>query len=293
MSFSVGNSYSLAMRIWSESKILSGKQICKWLLNNELRFCFIRMNKEPQCWHPLCVTQTMKFLRAAMVTFLAVSIPMGLTVVKANSVVLTQGNYSYDVGGEFQAVTSPQSFLNYYVPSTIVDGGFETFCIETTVTFNPGNTYSYTLSNTDSQGRQLSEGAAFLYYEFAKGTLPGYDYNTANTASDKALRKTDAGLLQAAIWWLQGNQIYSDGKYTTPTTFNNSFYALAISTLGSAATSANNGKYGVEVLQLWDATGKDHQNQLVLVPDGGMTAGLLGIGLVGMFLVQSRRRKSS
>jgi hypothetical protein len=239
----------------------------------------------------------MKFLRAAVVTFLAVSIPMGLTVVKANSVVLTQGNYSYDVGGEFQAVTSPQSFLNYYVPSTIVNGGFETFCVEAAVTYNPGFSYSYILSNTDSQGRQLTEGAAFLYYEFAKGTLAalaGYDYNTANTASDKAQRKADAGLLQAAIWYLQGKQTYSDGKYTTPTIINNPFYALAISTLGSInATNANNGKYGVEVMQLWDATGKDHQNQLVLVPDGGMTAGLLGMGLVGMFLVQSRCRKSS
>jgi len=43
---------------------------------------------------------------------------------------------------------------------------------------------------------------------------------------------------------------------------------------------------------MWDGT-SPAQNQLVLVPDGGMTAGLLGMGLVGMFLVQSRRRKSS
>jgi len=123
--------------------------------------------------------------------------------------------------------------------------------------------------------------------------LTGYDYNTANTASDKALRKTDAGLLQAAIWWLQGNQTYNDGSYQIPSTSNNPFYALAISTLGSInATNANNGQYGVDVLQMWDGT-SPAQNQLVLVPDGGMTAGLLGMGLVGMFLVQSRRRKSS
>jgi hypothetical protein len=41
-----------------------------------------------------------------VLTFLAASIPMAVTVVKANSVVLTQGNYSYDVGGEFTAVTT-------------------------------------------------------------------------------------------------------------------------------------------------------------------------------------------
>jgi hypothetical protein len=168
-----------------------------------------------------------------------------------------------------------------------VNGGFETFCIETTVDFTPGSTYSYNLSNTDSQGRQLTEGAAFLYYKFAKGTLTGYVYNNG------AQRQTDAGLLQAAIWWLQGNQTYSDGNYQIPNTSNNPFYALAVNTLGSInATNANNGKYGVDVLQMWDGR-TPAQNQLVLVPDGGLTAGLLGMGLVGMFLVQSRRRKSS
>ena len=97
----------------------------------------------------------MKLLRIVVLTFLAASIPMAVTVVRANSVVLTQGNYSYDVGGEFTATTS-QSFLNNYVPSTIVNGGFETFCVETTVKFTPGSSYSYNLSNTDSQGRQLT-----------------------------------------------------------------------------------------------------------------------------------------
>ena len=228
----------------------------------------------------------MKLLRTVVLTFLAASIPMAVTVVRANSVVLTQGNSSYDVGGEFTATTS-QSFLNNYVPSTIVNGGFETFCVETTVNFTPGFSYSYNLSNTDSLGRQLTEGAAFLYYEFAKGTLTGYVYN--NTAQ----RQADAGLLQAAIWYLQGKQTYSDGKYTTPTINNNSFYALAINTFGSInATNANNGQYGVDVLQMWDGR-SPAQNQLVLVPDAGMTAGLLGMGLVGVLLVQSRRRKSS
>jgi len=93
------------------------------------------------------------------------------------------------------------------------------------VNFTPGFSYSYNLSNTDSLGRQLTEGAAFLYYEFAKGTLTGYVYNNA------AQRQTDAGLLQAAIWWLQGKQTYSDGDYTVPTISNNIFYKLAITTL--------------------------------------------------------------
>jgi len=239
-------------------------------------------------WHLLCVYDFMTFLRSTVFTSLAISLLAAATVAKANSIVLTQDAYSYDVGGEFSATTTPQSFLGAYVPGeTIVNGGFETFCVETTVDFNPGSSYTYNLSNSDSLGRQLTEGAAFLYYEFASGNLSGYNYNSAAT------RKTDAGLLQAAIWWFQGNQTYNDGNYTIPTTANNQFYALAINTLGANATSANNGLYNVEILELWNSDGTAAQNQLVYLPDGGMTAALFGMSFIGMFLIQFRRRKVS
>jgi hypothetical protein len=234
----------------------------------------------------------MKMLCVKILMPLAVLSLSGMPAAFANSVVLNQDAYSYDVGGEFSAVTS-QNFLNNYASSTIVGGGFETFCIETTVDFTPGQTYTYNLSSVDSLGRNLTEGTAFLYYEFAKGVLSGYDYNIANDPTDAADRKADAGELQAAIWWLQGNQTYGDGQYTVPTIANNAFYALAISTLGSNATSANDGIYGVEVLQMWNANGAAAQNQLVLVPDGGMTVALLGMSLAGMCLVQFRLRKHS
>lgn len=220
--------------------------------------------------------------------------PMLVTLAKANTVTLDQGAYSYDVGGEFTAYTSPQSFLGNYASSATLNGGFETFCIETAVDFYPGSTYTYNLSAVDSQGRQLSEGAAFLYYEFANGQLSGYDYNTANTYADVLQRRTDAGLLQSALWWLQGQQSYNDGNYQIPTTSNNPYYNLAITTLGAAnATNANNGTYGVDVLQMWNGS-TAAQNQLVCVssgsgggngspvPDNGSTAGLIAMALAGM-----------
>jgi len=198
---------------------------------------------------------------------------------------LNQNAYSYDVGGEFSAVTSP-SFLANYNSSAIVNGGFETFCVETTVDFSPGHGYTFTLSNQDSLGRDLTLGAAFLYYEFGTGNLSGYNYANAST------RKADAGLLQAAIWWLQGNQTYNDGHYVTPTLVNNPFYALAVTTLGGAVTDPNNGTYGVEVLQLWDERQRAAQNQLVItsVPDGGMTAGFLGLGLASLAFIRTKLR---
>jgi hypothetical protein len=194
-----------------------------------------------------------------------------------NTVVLTQNAYSFSVAGEFNANLS-HSFLGNYADSAIVGTGFETFCIETMVDFNPGQTYTYSLGSADSRGFALTQGAAYLYAQFSKGTLTGYDY------TDTATRNTDASELQAAIWWFQGEQTFPG--YPSPT--NNVFYKEAITALGSGnADLAENGKFGVEVLQMWD--GKNPaQNQLVLVPDNGATAGLFALGLTVLGLVQRR-----
>lgn len=193
----------------------------------------------------------------------------------ANAVVLTQPPYSYDVGGEFNAVTSPDNFLPNYSPQAIVGNGFQTFCVETRVDFYPTATYSYTLSDVAvgdpvTGPVDLSKGAAFLYYQFAKGILPGYDYTDPDT------RKADAGELQSALWWFQGGQTY--GGYPDPIT--DPFYIYAVDTLGlQNADAPNNGAYGVDVLQMWSGDLQPAQNQLVLVPDNTSTLLLLGAGL--------------
>ena len=196
-----------------------------------------------------------------------------------NSIVLTQNAYSYDVGGEFSAATT-DDFVANYAAAAIVGGEFDTFCIETTVVFYPGTTYTYTLSNQDSMGRSLSEGAAFLYYEFATGQLPGYSYTTP-------ARNTDAGELQAAIWAFQGNQSYIG----YPSLATDPFYELAINTLGATgANSADNGQYDVEVLQLWDGS-TAAQNQLVYlgrVPDSASTSGMLAFACAGLVFLTRR-----
>jgi hypothetical protein len=215
------------------------------------------------------------------------SATLGSTVL-ANSITLNQTSYSYGGGGEFQAVTDDASLLNAYAPAAIVNGGFETFCIQASVHFSPGATYSFNLSNTDSQGRALSLGAAFLYQQFATGSLLGYDYNNA------ANRRINASQLQAAFWLLQGNQTGGSGFPSGGV--GNPFYDLAASTLGSGNLGlANSGTYNVSVLQMWDANGGTHQNQMVLnprtpqpptaqVPETGTTLVLLGMGMTGLVL---------
>ena len=255
----------------------------------------------------------------------AVSIPMAATVTKAvNTVTLYKGSYSYSVGGEFTAVTSPNN-LSYYSSSAErsvnVGGktvtGFETFCIETGVAFSPGKQYTYTTPSKTAadngaagSGLALSVGAAFLYYEFGTGNLTGYNYSNTKISSSNPSRLSDAGLLQAAIWYFQGEQTYSgfDGSKGNPAITSDPFYLLAISTFGTLANAmvAYTGT-AVEIMQLWNGS-TPAQAQLVLtgtqptwntppsrpVPDGGMTAALLGMGLAGMFMVKfwQRRTKS-
>jgi hypothetical protein len=217
--------------------------------------------------------------------------------VMANTIVLTQNsNYSYSDGGEFTAVTTGQNFAgNGYVSgvTSLADGSFQTFCVQNAVDFNPGITYNYaagsaTGANAIQGAIPLSVGAAFLYYEFATDNLTGYNY-TAGSG-----RVTTAGELQAAIWFFMGEGVPSGFPAS------NQFITLADNSLVNPL-AANNGLYGVDVLQLTTvgSTTAD-QNQLVLTgtgshvqtaPDGGQTAALLGMSLGGMFLVQLQRRK--
>ena len=143
------------------------------------------------------------------------------TQAQVNYVVLNESAYTFDVGGEFSANTT-QNFLGNYSPSALVGTAFQTFCIETTVDFIPGDLYTYNLSSVDSRGVALTEGAAYLYYEFAKGTLANYNY------TDPTIRKADAGALEAALWWFQGNQTY--GGFPNPTT--DIYYEEATNALG-------------------------------------------------------------
>jgi hypothetical protein len=256
----------------------------------------------------------MKFSsRVTLVSLFAVAV-FDATALKAGQIVLDayNGIYPGQGGGEFTAYTS-QNFLGNYSPlATLSAGGgpylsgasttgFETFCLETGVDYTPGNwggqTYYYTLGNTtqplpanasSGNGLPLSAGAAYLYYLFGTGHLAGFDYTYGPG------RQADDNLLQAAIWAFQGQQTY--GSYAVPSADPSSpnydpYYAGAITALGglAGADSAYTGSE-VEVLQLWSNSNDTGaaQNQLVLVPDGGSTAALLGIAL-SSFAIYRRR----
>ena len=167
---------------------------------------------------------------------------------------------------------------------------FQTFCIETNeFTTNPMN---FVVTSAASGGGILgpspdpiSKGTAWLYSQFAKGALDGYDYDPAD-----GHRAADAALLQKAIWALEdedGNPDYSVS--------GNAYYTLAMNHIGGGVVGveadAAQGYLGVYVLNNTKNDGSAAQDFLYYtVPDGGATLALLGFSLMGLGIMRRKFR---
>jgi hypothetical protein len=219
-------------------------------------------------------------LSAAMI---AVCVPkaMALTI-KIDRIA---GYYS-GIGGEYNVKIVSGSIPNLgYDAKAMVNGGFETFCLETNEHISPPETVNAVIGTAAVNGGvgggnpdPISLGTAFLYSQFATGMLLGYDYTAAG-------RATSADLLQKAIWCLEG-----EGNCGT-----NQFLTLAYSQFGgqSAAQADSNGAYGVFVLNTTSIpNGTNRQDMLVYVTPEPGTMLLLGSGLLAFPLSRRRSTKS-
>jgi len=196
---------------------------------------------------------------------------------------LTPG-YQYDNGGQFTVEVDNNP-----------NWQFQTYCIEIQNEFSPGSTYSYTLGQSThdypppNAVANLTLGAAFLFSQFATGQLAGETAVTGGYAlPNNSTGAQTVGALQAALWYFEG-QGNDDANFNqwnngSPTGVSNGgatgdFYTdWVLSILGPSAYNPSNGKYGVDVVQV-----PNGQDWLIdPVPDGGMTASLLGGALVGL-----------
>lgn len=207
---------------------------------------------------------------------------------QAMAIQVTMQTFSSGVSGEYRADPSSDFtwVLGNYVSGKTTDGTwFGTFCVETDEFFSPGSTYDVGLSyqafgggsNTDT-GDRLSVGTAFLYSQFARGTLSGFVYHNSTSALN----------LQNMIWWLEDEAVADQSA--------NPFASLLISQFGSlnnakVSVDSSGSGYGVEVMNLTSDHGRTlNQDELVYVPDGGLTIASLGMGLLGLSLIRRRMR---
>jgi hypothetical protein len=233
---------------------------------------------------------------------LAVALAAFASVASADTLVLGTNSYSNGSnGGSYTAsgfgTSLSVSSYSSLVSSTLLGGSFETFCLEPTEYFTPGNSYTFTQAsfafggagNTHGAalggGDPLSIGTAWLYSQFAAGTLANFDYsNTGHKGSNL--------LLQRAIWYLEDD--YSGYLNATAAINGNIFLknvCIFFGTLGAGQANAAPGSYGVSALNL--TTGQtQNQSQLYYhVPEAGSTIALLGLASLGLLAFRRRFSK--
>jgi hypothetical protein len=230
-----------------------------------------------------------------VVTFVILSIPAvyagPVSIPQSGMVILnqTQNNidYSYGAGGAFWA----------NINTTPTPTVFLTFCVEINEEFSPGTQYYYTIDGnaimgggTSASGVPIAPGTALLYSEFMKNALPSsFNGSSFNGSSFNVSSTLDDGILQEAIWMLQGFNPWNYFGWDT----SSSAYKSAVDLANWAAANAkgNAQSYGVYALNLW--TGGDYnygglvQSQLVYVPEPSLIF-LLGIGIGAATLIGFR-----
>ena len=180
-----------------------------------------------------------------------------------------------------------------YKPSRAGGKYFETFWIEYDEMVSPGTPYNVGISDNsrfDQAGKYpetpVTLGTAWLYSHFAAGTLAYIDMHGASKFYRYAYgtgRTSDAGALQAAIWFLQGEE----GG------LNNVWAQAAQDALGglTACEADAKGRWGVKALNL-DVYGQT-QNLLVVasVPEPPThTAGALLLLALGASTLRVLRK---
>jgi hypothetical protein len=193
-------------------------------------------------------------------------------------------------GGEFTAKPQGWGFdpVQYYADSSRnvagTIGTFQTFCIEKNEEVLTPSTRDVILSNqavlggagASGGGDAISKGTAYLYVQFAQGTLSGYDYTPGSN------RKASAGFLQDTIWWLEDEIAKTTNVFTT----------LVLSEFGNeaGAKADNAGLYLVRAMNMYELghageSGYEKQDMLTVVPlPGAVLLGMLGLSAAGLKL---------
>lgn len=202
-------------------------------------------------------------------------------------------------GGEFSAHVTGANFINNYSDLAKYNGGFSTFCLEYNEIIGYGGTYNVAVSSGAVDGGvrggnpdPISKGTSYLYEQFGKGTLAGYNY------ADATARQASSLMLQQAIWYLEGEipNTLDGAGYALYNPAGNSFLDAVSGKFGSllnAEANANGGN--VVVLNITDANGNRVQDQLAIaiVPETStVLAGvllLLPLGASTLRIVRKNR----
>ena len=234
--------------------------------------------------------KSVRYIKFALIALALIFVSVGTSAIAEQVKTIGgsgYGPYQTGIGGEFTLQVS--SDLLWVLDAGYVSGvtknvvnttnTFQTFCIEKNEYISPNTTYDVGISGSAKNGGiggavnnedPVSVGTAWLYSQFAKGNLAGYDYTNPGR-SDSAT--ASAAQLQNAIWMLENETGYDP---------SNSFIQLMLTTNNwtkDYAFSDANGAYGVEALNM--GVGKQDQLVMTSVPEPSFIL-FLGIAMVGI-----------
>ncbi len=227
--------------------------------------------------------------------------------------------YGSGPGGEFDVRIMPGDQMGYSFSDSVplktrtatTPRDFGTFCLERNEFIAFNTTFVATVGTaaesggfgngpglSNDQADPLSPQTAWLYTQFANGTLDGYAYGDQDGQSNSA-REGDADDLQMLIWWFE-NEVNPNGSTYSYDNYNPLSQTLAQQNLSAQAFAwwqdAVNAGWtdigNVRVMNLWHpVTGESQQSQLMMVPaPGAAVLAVLGIAAVG--LVRRRNKKA-
>lgn len=224
----------------------------------------------------------------------------------ANTIKFQTSMYQYGNGGEFSLTPTwspiPLSLDGYSALTKNINGNgsFQSFCMEYTEHISYGGVYTAVLNDRAISGSTpggaagydvLSVGTAWLYNQFASGSLAGYRFT-----GTEAQRENSARLLQNAFWVLENEPYTLGGSLIAPIAGNPFITAVEGrfgNFLAAQADVTDATRFGVSVINLTSGNGELRQDQLYWdgtkrVPDGGLTVALLGIAVAGLAALRRR-----
>ncbi len=209
------------------------------------------------------------------------------TLKKDGSTILLS-NSAYDAEAKAIGTTGSQSFQTFCVETgEFVASPMDLMVSEEDVAGSGYGSGSHAWKGGTGTGDDLAAKTAYLYNQFATGSLTEYAYSGTN--AHELSRAQCAGALQRLIWNIEGEGglLVADNSFMDITLtqeqvdtiddWNDAYDASSWSGIGN-----------VRIIQTLKTNGDLAQDQLYLIPaPGAVVLGMIGVGMVGW--VRKRR----